>query len=90
VSEPIVIDQSLLPRQRTQEWWSRYVPSWAVATVREDGTVAVTTSPSYDFPEGPRALTAAEERKLRAALERWVTGIGPLRAAVVSGVGGTQ
>lgn len=63
------IDQTLIDAPafpRGQDWWTRFLPGWADATVRDDGTVVVT------------AGTPGQ----RAAIADWLTGKPQLTLAV--------
>jgi len=86
----LIIDQARIGAPefpRTQEWWSRFVPVWVRATVRDDGTVALEPSgDTYDY-SGPdssvivhRELSAAERKRYAKHIVRYFGGFPRLSA----------
>jgi hypothetical protein len=82
----VVIDQSRIDAPdfpRSQEWWSRFIPMWADATVRDDGTVLLEASGRPHPSEGSQEVTADRARSQAGALDQWIRSVPRLAVAIV-------
>ena len=71
----ITIDQRLIDAPdfpRDQAWWTRFVPQWATATVRDDGMVAID----------------ADARVNRVPLAKWIGAVPRFAPALMASVPG--
>ena len=88
----IIIDQAKIDAPdfpRDQAWWDRFAPVWIAATVLDGGIVRLMPSGlthDYSMPGNPvvqRELSAAQIKRQRDAIARWVAGLPRIACAAV-------
>jgi hypothetical protein len=79
---PLTIDQADITAPdfpRGLDWWQRFMPQWITVTLADDGTVGLDYNGRTPLEAEAPALSAAELRRGRACMVRWLAGSALVR-----------